>query len=258
LREEPVEATSLAGIPVHRTTLDAAASTIVDGLLSGARPTAFRLINAYSLALAEWESGYRELLANGGVNFPDGKPVVIALNLLSRRGANPASQVRGPSLFEKCLEIGARRGVRNYFLGSDQATLSALRSVLERRYPGIVIAGMVAPPFRALSDEEQRAQDIALRETDPHIVWVGLGTPKQDVEAQRLTDRYGLTTCGVGAAFDFLAGTKAEAPRILRRWGLEWAFRLATEPRRLWRRYLFGNAVFMRVALRDLMRSKGR
>jgi N-acetylglucosaminyldiphosphoundecaprenol N-acetyl-beta-D-mannosaminyltransferase len=107
-----------------------------------------------------------------------------------------------------------------------------------------------------MSPDEKAEQDRAITEADPDIVWIGLGTPKQDFEAARLARATGRCCIGVGAAFDFAAGAKREAPAALRRFGLEWAFRLATEPGRLWRRYVLGNPRFLLLLFRAWRRGR--
>ena len=126
-----------------------------------------------------------------------------------------------------------------------------MRDELMARHPGARIVGTHAPPFRALTAGEHRAQASLLRAADADVVWVGLGTPRQDLRAAELRAEVPAVFVAVGAAFDFVAGTKRQAPRWMRRHGLEWQYRLLTEPRRLWRRYLFGNTRFLRGVLRQ-------
>lgn len=236
-------------IPVLRSSLDAAVSLLCESASLGP-PQAFRLVNSYTFALAEEQPNYHELLASRGLNLPDGRPVVFALNRL--RGSRAAfNQVRGPSFFERCLEAGREANLRHFFLGGTESLLEALNQEASTRFPGVIISGTFAPPFRPMTlDEYDHCRDL-ISESQADVVWVGLGTPKQDFEAQRIHQDLGVTTDGVGAAFDFLAGTKREAPTWLRAVGLEWAFRLLTEPKRLWRRYLVGNSRFLALILRE-------
>jgi N-acetylglucosaminyldiphosphoundecaprenol N-acetyl-beta-D-mannosaminyltransferase len=113
--------------------------------------------------------------------------------------------------------------------------------------PGVEIIGAESPPFRLLTEREEAEMTDRIRRLRPDIVWVGLGTPRQDLFIDQFRDRLGATLVAVGAAFDFLAGAKRQAPSWMQNSGLEWAFRLATEPRRLWRRYLVGNTRFLRA-----------
>lgn len=240
----------LNGISVERTSLDDAVANFVQGVSSHAPVQTHRLVNAYTFALADNTPAYQFLLAGAGINLPDGKPLVTALNRLDRSGQR-FQQVRGPSFFVNCLDEGRAHDVRHFFLGGSPELLDSLKVAVDRRFPGAQIVGMISPPFRPLTDAERADQDAEITASDAHVVWVGLGTPKQDFEAQRICDSLGITTAAVGAAFDFVAGTKPEAPEWMRRLSLEWVFRLMSEPRRLWRRYLFGNTRFLMLVLRE-------
>jgi N-acetylglucosaminyldiphosphoundecaprenol N-acetyl-beta-D-mannosaminyltransferase len=212
------------------------------------------LCNAYTLAVADADAEYRAMLQRASLNLPDGTPIVWANRLLHRSEPVPHTRVRGPGLFEDTFEAGQSVGLRHYLLGSTPATLTRLTSELSRRFPEAVIAGAESPPFRALSDDERRQQARRIAESGAEIVWVGLGTPKQDWECARLREELPLVFVAVGAAFDFTAGTVGPAPKWMQDNGLEWAHRFASEPGRLWKRYVFGNARFVKAAAlrRDL------
>ena len=233
-----------------------AADDLLQYALTAEAPTTYRLVNAYTLALASRDATYEEVLLGPGINLPDGLPLAKLLAWV-----NPdihVDRVRGPSLFEDCLDRGRPLRVRHYLLGSTEETLDRLTREIQRRFPGTEIVGTESPPFRALSEDERIAQRDRIRASEAHLVWVALGTPKQDFEALRLMQEAGVTTVAVGAAFGFAAGTVPQAPEWMRRRGLEWGFRLATEPRRLWRRYLFGNARFLWLAAAHVHRARHR
>jgi N-acetylglucosaminyldiphosphoundecaprenol N-acetyl-beta-D-mannosaminyltransferase len=156
--------------------------------------------------------------------------------------------VYGPDVMEAVLARGG--GLRQYLLGGSEQTLVALRAEIARRWPNSVVVGAESPPFRPLSDSQRQEQDARIAESGAQLVWVGLGTPKQDWEAARLARSLPVVALAVGAAFDFLAGTKAQAPVWVQRCGIEWAYRLAHEPRRLARRYFWGNPRFLLAAAR--------
>lgn len=206
------------------------------------------LVNAYTIALADRDPGYRQALSGAALNFPDGRPLAWVSAL--RRNDPRLTQVRGPTLFADVLRLGEPVGLRHYLLGATPEVLAALVTELHRRHPGIRIVGWESPPFRTLTATEQNRQDARILQSGADIVWVGLGTPKQDYEAARLAAAVTALPVGIGAAFDFAAGNKAEAPAWMTRMGLEWVFRLASEPRRLWRRYLIGNVLFICAAAR--------
>lgn len=206
------------------------------------------LANAYTVALADEDSAYRSTLSGDAINFPDGKHLAVVSRI--RRDQPRLQQVRGPQLFLDTFDQGRQRGTRHYLLGSTDEVLGLLQRRLRTEFPGVEIVGAESPPFRPLTAAELAAQDDRVRASRADIVWVGLGTPKQDIECRRIASELPVVAVAVGAAFDFAAGTLRTAPKWMRAVGLEWLHRLLSEPRRLWRRYLFGNARFIRIALR--------
>ena len=206
------------------------------------------LVNAYTVSLADQNPDYREVLLDGGWNFPDGKPLTWASRVRGERP--PLRQIRGPRLFLDVIRESESFDLKHYLLGSTPEVLSALKSRIETDFPGAKIVGASSPPFSQPTEEELHQRDREIRSSRADVVWVGLGTPKQDYEAARIAAGLGVVAVAVGAAFEFAAGTKPEAPEFMRRLGFEWAFRLASEPRRLWRRYLFGNLRFLAAVAR--------
>lgn len=234
----PVE--FIASTPKH-------ACDYIIALAQAGKTRHIHLSNAYTIALADQDSNYRDILANPALNFPDGKPIgwVSAISRHSPR----LRQVRGPQLFLDVLDQGRDHGIRHFLLGSTHEVLKEMEARLKARFPGIRIVGVNSPPFRRLTSSEILHQDATILASGAQIVWVGLGTPKQDLEAQRIADRLPIVAIAIGAAFDFAAGTLAIAPSWMRVAGLEWVHRFASEPRRLWRRYIFGNARFIKAVL---------
>lgn len=237
--------TSFLDIPIAATTADDAVEAVLSA--AGSRPTTFRLVNAGTLDAAATRPEYWQLLRGEGVNLPDGRPLSA---VLTRINGVDCEQVPGPWLFERCLDLGRERGTRHYLLGATQDTLNSLVAASEAKFPGVRIVGTYSPPFGARSSDELASQDDALTASGADIVWVALGTPKQDSEALRIFRATGVTTAAVGAAFDFTAGTKRRAPELVQRLGLEWLHRLLSEPRRLLRRYVVGNLRFIVLAWR--------
>lgn len=209
-----------------------------------------RLANAWSAVLADGSPEYLAVLNGEGVTFPDGASITGTMRVLRRGQFRHGGRVRGPSLFAECLDAGREHGLRHFLLGTTDETLASLRTRVETRYPDVQVSGTYSPPFRPLDEEFVEDCRRRVAESDSDIVWVALGVPKQDLLALELSRRLDLTCVGVGAAFDMLAGRVREAPRWMQRLGVEWVFRLATEPRRLWRRYLLGNLTFLRIAWR--------
>ncbi|HEY0889037.1 MAG TPA: WecB/TagA/CpsF family glycosyltransferase [Nocardioides sp.] len=242
-----VETVAFAQVPVVATDRVEAARRLIAWLGGRRGASHVHLVNAYSIALASTDPALSAVFASG-VCLPDGKPLGWIARWL--RGVPTFRQVRGPQLFLDVMDGGRDVGLRHFLLGSTEETLQRLRTELERRYPGVEIVGTHSPPFRPLTDEDFVAQDSHVLTAAPTVVWVGLGTPKQDFEALRIARDLGLPAVAVGAAFDFTAGVIEPAPEWMSACGLEWFYRLIREPRRLWRRYLFGNLRFLWVAMR--------
>ncbi len=178
---------------------------------------------------------------------PDGQPVRWALNML--HGAGLKDRVYGPDLTLKICEAAAEAGEPVYFYGSKPEVLKELGSSLLKKFPKLRIAGSRPSLFRRSTADERLAINEEIRESGARIVFVGLGCPRQEVWAYENAKALGLPVIAVGAAFDFHAGLLAQAPRVLQDKGLEWAFRLVKEPKRLWRRYFLLNPLYVSLFL---------
>jgi N-acetylglucosaminyldiphosphoundecaprenol N-acetyl-beta-D-mannosaminyltransferase len=210
------------------------------------------LAGVHGIVCAYHAPGLRAALDNSWLNFTDGAPVAW---LMRRGGWRASRRVAGPDLMPAVIDAGQPLGIRHFLFGSTPQTLEKLEASLRSAYPDVQIAGSLSPPFRALSVAEEEEIAASIRATEPHIVWVGLGLPKQDEWMHRNTERLGpVLSMGVGAAFDFLAGTKPRAPLWMRTHGLEWAHRVRSEPRRLAYRYLSTNSEFMARASVEVLR----
>jgi N-acetylglucosaminyldiphosphoundecaprenol N-acetyl-beta-D-mannosaminyltransferase len=241
----------LHGVRVRSAVPHAAVEYILEAAeRAGGRDVHF--CNSYTFACAKSDPKLQRVLAASAANFADGNPVVWASRLFSQ--PLPGT-VPGPDAMDQVL---AREdaGLKHYFLGSTPATLELLVERVRHDYPHVQVVGAESPPFRPLTAEELAAQDQRLVDADADVVWVGLGTPKQDFEAARIARSVPVTAIAVGAAFDFLAGTKPRAPRWVRRFKVEAFYRLAQEPRRLWRRYVFGTLHFLRLLGRETLRRR--
>jgi N-acetylglucosaminyldiphosphoundecaprenol N-acetyl-beta-D-mannosaminyltransferase len=226
--------------------LDSAAAAVIQRAASREGGVAC-LANAHVFVTARRNQNLMSVLRSSWAVFPDGAPVAW---LLRRSGFPSAERVAGPDLMPTVLDRGRAHGLHHFLFGSTPAVVDALESQISRLYPGAEIVGRLAP-----QKGNEDATDVIskVRVADPHIVWVALGAPKQELWAQRHTpqlDRALLVP--VGAAFDFVAGAKPRAPRWMQQRGLEWLHRLATEPRRLGWRYLSTNSVFLIRAIRQL------
>jgi N-acetylglucosaminyldiphosphoundecaprenol N-acetyl-beta-D-mannosaminyltransferase len=185
----------------------------------------------------------REAVLASNLTVPDGQPLVWAMNLL---GHNLSSRVYGPDLMERACERAATTGRRFFLYGGREEALLRLRDELPQRYPGLQLAGVRHAPFRELTDAEADEIAAELNASGAEVIWVGLGVPLQEKWMLAMRERLDAPVLvGVGAAFDFHAGIKRQAPDGLQRLGLEWAYRLLQEPRRLWRRYARYNPRFV-------------
>jgi N-acetylglucosaminyldiphosphoundecaprenol N-acetyl-beta-D-mannosaminyltransferase len=220
---------------------------ILDGLQrsmqSGNGPRTVACANAHSAVQARRDPAVARALNGFDVVLPDGIGVVLASRL--RGGAIPG-KIGGPDLFHAVSAMADALGRCSYFfLGSTPSTLERIAVALGERYPRIALAGTHAPSFNEVSEAESLAMVRRVNQVRPTVLWVGMTAPKQELWVSRYGQRIDARMIGcVGAAFDYFAGTKRR-PARLARWGLLWAYRLATEPRRLWRRYLVSNPLFV-------------
>ncbi len=199
--------------------------------------------SVHGVVMAQDDPEVAKILNEADIATPDGMPLVWAIRSF---GAREQQRVYGPTLMLEICRNAARAGQRIFLYGGREDTLPLLVERLLRRFPELLIAGSYSPPFRPLtSDEEERARDL-IRRADPDIIFVGISTPKQERWMYAHRDCFaGATMIGVGAAFDFHAGRTRQAPAWMQRNGLEWLFRLAVEPARLWKRYLLVTPRFL-------------
>lgn len=206
------------------------------------------LCNAYTVTEAYDAPQVGQVINGSDLAVADGMPLVWLAHAL---GHARAERIYGPDLMLALCDQGQPRGVRHYFYGATPDVLVQLSERLLARFPALEIAGSYAPPFRALTEQEELEIAEKINAAQPDVIWVSLGTPKQDLWIGRNRPRLNAALMvPVGAAFDFHSGRKPQAPTWMRRSGLEWVFRLLSEPRRLWRRYLihtprFAGLVFL-------------
>jgi N-acetylglucosaminyldiphosphoundecaprenol N-acetyl-beta-D-mannosaminyltransferase len=219
--------------------------TVVDQIMSWAATREHRMVgvcNVHSVVTSGWDDSLRESLLAADLNTADGMPLVWLQRLL---GGQKASRVYGPTLMLKTLREAEKKGVRVAFYGGHADRLPVLIERLKAGFPKLYIVEAISPPFRELTEEEDAQYTKRLQNSKAGLIWVGLGCPKQ--ERWMFTHRPKIpgVMVGVGAAFDFHAGFVRQAPSWLQGIGLEWAYRLAMEPRRLLRRYLTTNPIFV-------------
>jgi N-acetylglucosaminyldiphosphoundecaprenol N-acetyl-beta-D-mannosaminyltransferase len=240
---------NLLGVRVTAFDLPTAVAAMDAAIAAGRRAYACTC-PVYTLMQGHERSEVRAALNGAAWVTPDGMPVVWALRL---RGAPAAGRVYGPDLMLALSQLSAQRGYRQFYLGGAPGVAEDLARNLQARFPGLAVAGACAPPFRAQSVAEEAALLEQVNASGAHVVWVGLGSPKQDLWMARFRPRLQAPLLvGVGAAFDFFTGRQRQAPRWMQRSGLEWAYRLVSQPRRLWRRYLIYNPKFVALLVLEL------
>jgi N-acetylglucosaminyldiphosphoundecaprenol N-acetyl-beta-D-mannosaminyltransferase len=208
---------------------------------------AIHFANAYTIALASTDLDYTSAINQSDLTCCDGTPVVWAGKWLNTQTHIQAWQrVYGPDVMEGVLQNSIPEH-KHYLLGSTNETLNKLQTHINQKFPNAEIVGSDSPPFREPTAQELTERDQRIKDSGANIVWVGLGTPKQDFEVERLKRSLPVTALAVGAAFDFLAGTVQQAPTWMQKSGTEWVYRWSKEPKRLSKRYLWGNPKFIQV-----------
>lgn len=244
------ERVNILGVRVSAVNM-AQALSIIDGWIADRQQNYVCITGVHGIMESQRDEGLRRIHNEAGLVTPDGMPLVWLSRL---HGHGHVERVYGPDLMLALCEHSLSRGYGHYFYGGGEGVSELLADNLRRLFPGLRVVGGYSPPFRPLSDAEDERVVEAINEADPEIVWVGLSTPKQE---RWMTEHVGRLTApvliGVGAAFDFHSGLKRQAPRWMQRSGLEWLFRLATEPRRLWRRYLVNNPLFVALVLQQAL-----
>jgi N-acetylglucosaminyldiphosphoundecaprenol N-acetyl-beta-D-mannosaminyltransferase len=206
--------------------------------------------NVHMLMEAHDSPAFREIVNDADLVTPDGMPLVWMMRL---KGARHQQRVYGPTLMLHVLEAATRDGISVGFYGSTPPVLESLTRRVRAWYPELNVAYSFSPPFHAMTPEEDAALITHINDSGTRILFVGLGCPRQEVWMAKHCGKVKAVMLGVGAAFDFHAGAKPQAPVLIQKLGLEWLFRLSNEPRRLWRRYLFHNPRFVALAVADLL-----
>ena len=192
---------------------------------------------------AQADPNFKAILNRALLCTPDGVPMVWAGKL---NGFSEMDRVYGPDLLLTVCEWSVKSGCRNFFFGGAEGVAGLLAEKLKAKFPGLMVAGTFTPPFRALRPAEEKQLQESVRDSRPDIIWVGLSTPKQErFMAEYLSKLDATLLIGIGAAFDFHSGRVKQAPRWMQRSGLEWFYRLCREPRRLAKRYLRNNPLFV-------------
>lgn len=198
--------------------------------------------NVHVVMTAYWQRQYQQILNQAALVTPDGMPLVWALRLLGIKGQ---TRVYGPDLMLAWCDRAAQLKMPIYLYGGTESMLQKLQHNLTQQFPGLAIAGSYAPPFRPLTVDEELSDVQRINNSGATVVFVGLGCPKQEEWMARQQGKVTAVMIGVGAAFSFHSGEVAQAPRWMMKIGLEWLYRFAQEPRRLWQRYCINNPAFV-------------
>jgi N-acetylglucosaminyldiphosphoundecaprenol N-acetyl-beta-D-mannosaminyltransferase len=238
----PLPSAEVLGIPLALTDYERTMDWL-DAIVASRQPAYVTAAAVHLVMVAQEDPETQDAVLNAALAVPDGQPLVWALRALG----HDCSRVYGPELMARYCARSAHTGTRMYLYGGrNQGALVQLALDLRRRFPGLRIVGGYAPPFKALSDDEEGWIVRQINRSGADVVWVGTGQPKQEKWMRRMRERLAPPLLiGVGAAFDFHAGLVPQAPLWMQNLGLEWSFRLAHEPRRLWRRYARYNPRFI-------------
>ncbi len=239
----------IGDIPVSAVTYEDALRLFLDAPVAGMR-LRVHFCTAHTIVESQADDVLRAALQAGGVVVPDGVP----LTWVGRARGYRIERVCGLDVLPDVADRGRVDGARHFFYGGGAGVADTLAERLALAYPGLIVAGTETPPYRPLTPEEDTAMVQRINAARPDFVWVGLGTPKQDLWLAEHRDRLDAAALmAVGAAFDIIGGFRPRAPRALQRAGFEWLFRLAQEPRRLARRYTIVNGRFLALAVEDVV-----
>jgi N-acetylglucosaminyldiphosphoundecaprenol N-acetyl-beta-D-mannosaminyltransferase len=233
---------NVLGVGVSVLNMERAVSHIL-AMVKVRQPGYVCVVGVHGVSEAQDDPSFKQILNEAALSTPDGMPMVW---LGKWAGHAVMDRVYGPDLMLALAAISAKHGLRHFLYGGREGVAGQLALRLQYRFPGLTIAGTFTPPFRPLDADENAALEQQVEATSPDIFWVGLGTPKQERFMHAYYARLKVPVMiGVGAAFDICAGLLDQAPRWMQRSGLEWAYRLYKEPRRLWKRYLRNNPLFV-------------
>ncbi len=245
---------NILGVPIDAIDLPTAVNSI-DGWITRRERHYVCVCNVHTVMECQRDEAIRQVYNQAGMVTPDGMPLVWVSRLM---GFGGVGRVYGPDLTLATLARSLERGWSHFFYGGAPGVAEKLAARMTARFPELKIAGLISPPFRPLTAQEDDADVRRINESGADIVWVGIGAPRQEQwMASHRARLDAAVLIGIGAAFDFLSDTKRQAPRWMMRSGLEWLFRFACEPRRLWRRYLVYNSMFVWLMLMQFMGLRG-
>ena len=242
-------------VKVLRTTISETSLSEVSNALNGESSLKVAICNTNTVVRSYRDQQLSDIVNSFDIKTPDGFPIAKSSSILYKNGQR---RVDGYNVFLSTIQDGLSRNTRHYFYGSEDLVIQKLVKKLKNDFPGINIVGSFAPPMGSYEElaEEEYAKDII--ETEPDIVWVSLGFPKQELFINLFQEKYsvGSNLVGIGAVFEWVAGTKIKAPEFLANLGLEWILRLVQEPKRLFRRYFVDNLLFLYLITKQYISKK--
>lgn len=248
-RNDPRALSSVIGAPIDSVSWSQALTRLA-GWAAARQSRYVCICNVHSVVTARQDQGFAKVVREADMATPDGAPVAW---LMRRLGVASQQRINGPDLMWRYCAEAAQRDESIYLYGGMPETLDILQRKLLEHFPGLKIAGAYSPPYRQLTADEDAAVVEAINASGAGTVWVSLGCPKQEQWMAAHRGRINAVMIGVGAAFDYHAGTIQRAPLWMQRNGLEWLHRVCSEPRRLWKRYLVTNTLFIYFAGRQLL-----
>ena len=249
-----IEAIKVLGFPVARVNYEEACQWIFEKARKGDRAYAVEAANTHVLSLARHDKTFKEAIDKFDLICPDGMPLVWTINHNLPKEEKLKDRVYGPTLMLEALERSGEQGLKHFVLGGKEETLEKLAENVSAKYPDTELAECYSPPFGEWPEDEFERICQKIKESGASLVWVGLGCPKQELWIGENLDKLPPAVYfGIGAAIAFHAGEVKQAPKLFQSLGMEWLFRLAMEPKRLWKRYVVHNSLFVYYTLKDVM-----
>ena len=241
IMKKELEYCEILGTNINVTTMGKTISYIEENL-DALKGNYICVSNVHTTIMSYENSEYRKIQNGGAMALPDGKPLSI---VSKKRGYTKAERVSGPDLMPEIFQLSQEKGWTHYFYGGSETTIRILGEKLKVQYPNMKIVGLYSPPYRILTEEEDYNIIEEINQLKPDFIWIGLGAPKQEQWMYEHKNKVQGIMIGVGAAFDFLAGTTKRAPKWMQKMSIEWLYRLMADPKRLWKRYVITNSKFL-------------
>lgn len=250
----PIDITPVLDVPIVVSSMREVITQVNDWARHSDRARTVTFTNVHMVVEAALRPAFKDVLNDMDLNCPDGTPIFW---LARRKHGHKASKISGPEFMPRFCEQSVALGLRHFLYGGGPGVAEDASATLAEKYPGIKIVGSYCPPFHKLNDEEQAEVAATINASGADVVWVCLGCPKQELWMNEMRDRLDAgVLLAVGQAFDILAGRTRRAPEFMSQNGIEWLYRLAKNPRRLWKRYLVTNLLFLLFLTREGLRRK--